>query len=392
MKTTIFRSGRTALALSVVGASVLAGGCATSPNGYGMSAQQINEEAVLRQQVANQDPVADNRGMYLSMIQEMQTKGLYFASLAHVDAFEQKFGVAPDVQLLRAHALREAGQAGQSEAVYRSLLDTKVGAAALQGLGLIAGARGDFPAAVAALRDAARKDPTNPLIVSDLGYALLRQGDLAGARLSIAQAAELAPGNIKIVGNLALYLLVMGEESRADAVMARADLSPGTRAAVRKMAMNLRSSETAPQTPAVAAAGSASARPITAAYVGAPAVPSTATAGAATPSVVRQVSTTPPAAVAQAAPAPAPDMALSGPPMSQTPGAAVTRSTDGMRDRRAPTGTVSDPSRDISARALPAPAMNAAAPSTGPASDGPPDRSVPVEAPMQSLLDRFSSP
>lgn len=369
MKTTIFRFGRTALALSVVGASVLAGGCATSPNGYGMSAQQINEEAVLRQQVVNQDPVADNRGMYLSMIQEMQTKGLYFASLAHVDAFEQKFGKAPDVQLLRAHALREAGQAGQSEAVYRSLLDTKVGAAALQGLGLIAGARGDFPAAVAALRDAARKDPTNPLIVSDLGYALLRQGDLAGARLSIAQAAELAPGNVKIVGNLALYLLVMGEESRADAVMARADLSPGTRAAVRKMALTLRSSETAQQTQAVVAAGSASARPITAAYVGAPAVPSTATA---TPSVVRQVSTTPPAVVAQATPAPAPDMALSGPSMSRTPGSVATR--------------------EPVARAAPAPAMNAATRSTGLASDGLPDRSVPVEAPMQSLLDRFSSP
>lgn len=371
MKTTICSCSRNALALCVLGASVLASGCATSPNGYGMSAQQINEEAVLRQQVANQDPVADNRGMYLSMIQEMQTKGLYFASLAHVDAFEQKFGKAPDVLLLRAHALREAGQAAQSEAVYRSLLDTKVGAAASQGLGLIAGARGDFPAAVAALREAARKDPTNPLIVSDLGYALLRQGDLAGARLSIAQAAELAPGNVKIVGNLALYLLVMGEEGRADAVMARADLAPGTRAAVRKMALNLRASETAQQAPAVAAAGPALARPMPAAYVAAPAVPSTATAGAATPSVVRQVST-PPAVVAQAIPSPAPDMALSGPSMSRTPAGASPR--------------------EPADRALPAPAMNAATSSARPAPDAPPDRSVPAEAPMKSLLDRFSSP
>lgn len=217
-------------------AAVLATACATPPTGYGAAAQQANEEAILRQQVANQDPVADNRGMYLSMIREMQGKGLYFASLAHVDAFVQKFGSAPDVELLRAHGLREAGQSAESEAVYKTLLTSSSGAAAAQGLGLLAGARGDFGAAVGALRDAARRDPTNPMIVSDLGYALLRQGDLARARLSVVQAAELAPTNPKIIGNLALFLLVSGDSVRADAVMKRADLTPEARAAVIKLA------------------------------------------------------------------------------------------------------------------------------------------------------------
>lgn len=242
-----------------------AAGCATSSSGLDAAASQRTDEAIMRQQVANKEPQADQRGMYLSMIREMQAKGLYFASIAHVDAFEQKYGTAADVQLLRAHGLREAGQSAESEAVYRKLLTSTSGAAASQGLGLIAGARGDYAGAVAALREAARLDPTNPSIVGDLGYALLRQGDLAGARLPIAQAAELAPGNVKIIGNLALYLLVSGDAGRAEAVMERGKLSPAARAAVLRLAseMPVRSSSSAsraeeasaPGRPVVIAAG-----------------------------------------------------------------------------------------------------------------------------------------
>jgi Flp pilus assembly protein TadD len=231
---------------TVVSGVLFVAGCSTAPNGYGPSAQQMNEDAVMRQQVANQDPVANNRGMYLSMIREMQGNGLYFASLAHVNAFEQKYGSAPDVELLRAHGLREAGQSAESEAIYRALLSTSAGAAAAQGLGLLAGARGDFGPAVSALRDAAKRDPTNPLIVSDLGYALLRQGDIAAARLPIVQAAELAPANPKIIGNLALFLLVSGDMPRADAVMKKANLAPDTRAAVIKLAASITNGNRAP--------------------------------------------------------------------------------------------------------------------------------------------------
>ena len=252
----------------VVSGVLSAAGCSTAPNGYGVAGQQINEDAVMRQQIANQDPVANNRGMYLSMIREMQGNGLYFASLAHVNAFEQKYGSAPDVELLRAHGLREAGQSEESETVYRALLSTSAGAAAAQGLGLLAGARGDFGPAVSALRDAARRDPTNPLIVSDLGYALLRQGDIAAARLPIVQAAELAPSNPKIIGNLALFLLVSGDVSRADAVMKKANLAPDTRAAVIKLAANITNGNRAPT-----AEPAATAMPIAAAPVVAVATP-----------------------------------------------------------------------------------------------------------------------
>lgn len=371
--------------LIVAGSLLLAAGC-TTPNGYGMSQQQINEEAVMRQQVANQDPVADNRGMYLSMIREMQGKGLYFASLAHVDAFEQKYGVAPDVELLRAHGLRESGQAAQAEAVYRKLQDSSVAAAASQGLGLVAGARGDFAGAVAALREAARRDPTNALIVSDLGYALLRQGDMASARLSIAQAAELAPTNHKIVGNLALYLLVAGDEGRADAVMDKAEMPLNTRAAVRRLATSLRAPEQARAVPAVAL--SASAQPI-ARTVGAPMVGVSAPAPAPASASM----------VAQAAPvAPAPELAAPGPSMSQTPGVvrdrgAAAYGANAMPRVAAPTSaapTSVAPTSAAPAYVAPAPAMNGA--NAGASAPSTPDRSLPPESPMQSLLDRFSTP
>ncbi|GAA4334519.1 hypothetical protein GCM10023144_26850 [Pigmentiphaga soli] len=228
-----------AAAVPALAAALLAAGCSAPQGGYGLMARQASDEAIARQQAAGKEPAADNRGMYLSLIREMQDKGLYFASLAHIDAFEQKYGAAPDVELLRGHALREAGQPAESQAVYRRLLDSEVAAAASQGLGLLAAARGDYPAAVAAFKEAARRDPTNALIVSDLGYALLRQGDTRAARLPIAQAAELAPDNPRILGNLALLLLVSGDPGRAEAVMKKADLSPQMRQAVRSMASEM---------------------------------------------------------------------------------------------------------------------------------------------------------
>ncbi|MBN9478176.1 MAG: hypothetical protein ABS43_25505 [Bordetella sp. SCN 67-23] len=329
----------------LLGVALLAAGCSsTAPSGYGVSAPKFNDEAMMRQQVANDEPTADSRGMYLSLIREMQGKGLYFASLAHIDAFEQRHGAAPDVELLRAHALREAGQSEESAVVYRRLLKTEVGAAAAQGLGLLAGARGDYPAAVVSLREAARLDPTNALIVSDLGYALLRNGETAAARLPMAQAAELAPENSRILANLALLMLVSGDAGRAGTVMDKAGLSPDARVAVRKLADDI--ARRAPQ----------ASRPV--------AVVKADPAPAAIP-------VPPPAA------SPFPVSSLA-PEMSRVPMApGVERATVMPRtavvrtaaQESEPTDTVREPAvRQVSAPVL-----------------------QPVRAPMQSMLDRFNS-
>ena len=86
----------------------LLGACASKDiAGYGVGPQA--ERAAMAQQ-ANRDPAPDTPGMYLGLIDKMQSQGLYFASLAHIDAYEKHYGVSPDTILLRADALRMTDQ------------------------------------------------------------------------------------------------------------------------------------------------------------------------------------------------------------------------------------------------------------------------------------------
>ncbi|WP_038495068.1 tetratricopeptide repeat protein [Collimonas arenae] len=223
-------------ALSVALFLLSLGGCAS--DAAKVYAQQ-NEAAQLRQQAEEKAPTPDNKGMYLGMIRQMQEQGMYFASLAHIDAYEQKNGSTPEVQRLRADALRETRQDAAADAVYRKLLTSDEAGAAWHGLGLLAAQNGDYPAAVKALREAARREPTNAAMLSDLGYAMLRSGDTASARVPLAQAAELMPDNRKMIGNLALLLLVSGDPEKARVVMDKAALPQESRARIYSLAAEI---------------------------------------------------------------------------------------------------------------------------------------------------------
>jgi hypothetical protein len=157
----------------------LLGACASKDVvGYGVGPQA--ERAAMAQQ-ANRDPAPDTPGMYLGLIDQMQSQGLYFASLAHIDAYEKQYGASPDTILLRADALR----------------------------------------------------PTDAVTLSDLGYAKLRDGDVNGARVPLMKAAELDQNNPKIVSNMVLYLLANGDQAQALAVMNQQKFTPDVRAAIR---------------------------------------------------------------------------------------------------------------------------------------------------------------
>ncbi|NKI67949.1 tetratricopeptide repeat protein [Collimonas pratensis] len=222
--------------VAIVLCSVALSGCAS--DAAKIYAQQ-NEAAQLRQQAEEKVPTPDNKGMYLDLILQMQDEGMYFASLAHIDAYEQKNGSTPELQRLRADALRETRQSAAADAAYRKLLNSTEAGAAWHGLGLLAAQNGDYPTAVTALREAAKRQPTNPVVLSDLGYAMLRSGDVAGARMPLAQAAELAPDNRKMIGNLALLLLVSGEPDKARQVMDKAVLSPESRTRIYSLAAEI---------------------------------------------------------------------------------------------------------------------------------------------------------
>ena len=85
----------TLAATSLVAIMALAGlaGCASKEQGYGVGPQA---QAEMQMRDATRDPAPDTPGMYLGLIQRMQAEGLYYASLAHIDAYEHQYGASPD--------------------------------------------------------------------------------------------------------------------------------------------------------------------------------------------------------------------------------------------------------------------------------------------------------
>ena len=225
------RGVRVAVLLSVsLAVSIWLGGCASKDLGYGVGPQA--ERAALAQQ-ANRDPAPDTPGMYLGLIDQMQSQGLYYASLAHIDAYEKQYSVTPDTILLRADALRMTAQPAAAATAYTQLLKTPLAARGYRGLGLLAGGAGDFARAAQELEQSAQLAPTDAVTLSDLGYARMRNGDVSGARVPLMQAAQLDQNNPKIVSNLVLFLLANGEQAQALAVMNQQKLAPEVRAAIR---------------------------------------------------------------------------------------------------------------------------------------------------------------
>lgn len=222
---------RFALTALVVLGTALSGCAWKRGSGYGVGAEIEREQA--REAAAERNARPDTPGMYLGLIERMQAQGLYYASLAHLDAFEKQYGARPRTILLRAEALRETAQPQAAAQTYRQLIDTPLAARGWRGLGLIAGAAGDFAGAARALTEAARLDPTDAGTLSDLAYARMRDGDVQGARVPLMKAAELDQSNPKIISNLVLFLLADGRSAQANGLMDERKLSPAVRAAIR---------------------------------------------------------------------------------------------------------------------------------------------------------------
>lgn len=250
-------AGRCVLAGTVLVMGAGLSGCQTNKaeSAWQLIQQQQQEQALMRQK----EDEAENRRrpkepeMMLSLIVEAQRQERYFASLAYIDGFEQKFGNDPRVAVLRAEALRQTGQAALSEQAYRALTATDQAAEGWHGLGLIAGSRGQFDQAADYLARAARLAPMDARILGDLGYARLRAGDPAGARVPLGQAAELTPESGKVLANLAVLLLVQGDALRAQQVMDRAQLGEDARGQVLRLAAQIRGQLAPVASPASAA-------------------------------------------------------------------------------------------------------------------------------------------
>ncbi|WP_322046894.1 pilus assembly protein [Paraburkholderia sp. J67] len=233
--TVVLRRARSFAVCAGLAAALAA--CGTQ-QGYGVGAQA---QAEMQMRAAtSKDAAPDTPGMYLGLISRMQSEGLYYASLAHIDAFERQYGKTPDSIVLRADALRLTAQDSASAAAYAQLLDTPLAARGHRGLGLLAGAAGDFHKAAQELDQASRLEPTDATTLSDLGYALLRDGDVAHARVPLLKALELDSRNAKIVANVALLFEASGNDADAQAMMAQQGLPANARAAVMSDAQKVR--------------------------------------------------------------------------------------------------------------------------------------------------------
>lgn len=213
----------------------------------------------------------DSRNAYLELIERMQQQGAWYASLAHVDAFRQRYGDPPALRLLQADALRETGQADAAIALYRDLSSGPQAAAAAHGLGLIAARRDDDAGSEQALAQATQLQPLNTSYLGDLGYARLRAGRFEQAREPLAKALELSPGNAKATANLALWAVLRGDTATAERLAQQANLNEETRNSIQQQAAQIRSR--LQQRHAAAAASAA-------ATVTPPPAPATATATA----------------------------------------------------------------------------------------------------------------
>lgn len=234
------RSARAASLLAATGMAVALAGCAATKDHYAATEEAQQRQAFETASETKASAGIDTQATYLKLVDQMQQQGLWFASLAHIDALEQRWGVTPDSTRMRADALRQTGQAALAEAAYKRLMGTPLESAGYRGLGLIAGERGNFAESAQLLRQAQRRSPTDGVLLSDLGYASLRAGQYEEARLPLMQALQLRPDSTQAQANLALYLELTNQREQALALMDANRMPEATRQGVRTAAMQMR--------------------------------------------------------------------------------------------------------------------------------------------------------
>ena len=221
----VWRSG-TSVGLVALSLALLSG-CSTQVLGSLAAAALTSSQTAALQERAEQQALAsssavtekvqevETQSSYLQVIAQMQRKQLWFASLAHLDAMEAKWGISADSQLMRADALRHVGMHAESSKLYEQLSRTAASARARHGLGLLAAQAQRYGEAVAHLQAARNLSPTDALLLNDLGFALLHTEQAESARIPLMQATQLQPSHPRIQSNVALYLLLYGNESQA---------------------------------------------------------------------------------------------------------------------------------------------------------------------------------
>lgn len=235
----------------------LLSGCSSLGNLLGPNQPMLSPAAkAAADRPLEKEAVVDTQDTYLSLVKQMQSKSLWYASIAHLDALDKQWGASSDSRLLRADALRQVGQLGAAIPIYQSLLGSAKDGAARYGLGRVAAEQGDFRSAAQQMEQARMSNPVDSRLLTDLGYAYLRAHDLNAARIPLMQAAQLNPEDAQANVNLSLFMMVSGQSAQAEEFMRQRKLDAQTQQLVKEQAGQwLRAASLAAAKPAEAATG-----------------------------------------------------------------------------------------------------------------------------------------
>ena len=244
------------LPLAVATMAMLSG-CSSMGNLLGQSQPVLSPAAkAAADRPLEKEAVVDTQDTYLSLVKQMQSKSLWYASIAHLDALDKQWGASSDSRLLRADALRQVGQLSAAIPIYQGLLGSAKDGAARYGLGRVAAEQGDFRSAAQQMEQARMSNPVDSRLLTDLGYAYLRARDLNAARIPLMQAAQLNPEDAQVNVNLSLFMMVSGQGAQAEEFMRQRKLDAQTQQLVKEQAGEwLRTASLAAAKPAAAATG-----------------------------------------------------------------------------------------------------------------------------------------
>ena len=235
----------------------LLSGCSSMGNLLGQNQPVLSPAAkAAADRPLEKEAVVDTQDTYLALVKQMQSKSLWYASIAHLDALDKQWGASSDSRLLRADALRQVGQLSAAIPIYQGLLGSAKDGAARYGLGRVAAEQGDFRSAALQMEQARMSNPVDSRLLTDLGYAYLRARDLNAARIPLMQAAQLNPEDAQASVNLSLFMMVSGQGAQAEEFMRQRKLDAQTQQLVKEQAGEwLRAASLAAAKPAAAATG-----------------------------------------------------------------------------------------------------------------------------------------
>lgn len=157
---------------------------------------------------------AHTKSFYLSVIGQLIGNGQAYAAMAHLDAFDGKFGASALSQKLRGDAWLAVGDLTKAEQSYDAITGAALSGFRLNGLGRVAAATGDWPRSADYFADAVAAAPANPEFLNNLGSSLIHTGRFEEAEFALRKARQLAPADDRIASNLLLLLAKTGKTDR----------------------------------------------------------------------------------------------------------------------------------------------------------------------------------